>query len=157
MTIFQSGVNFNPQTLNRVSRIDFHMYYYKFESEDFEEQYAFELMHWRKFNREELDEMVKNAIKIYIENDYVITYDRPCHMDIGDMFFDNTLKETLVREFGFIKIDFESSVCYGGEAFFQDDFRHRNGVNFKEILRDVKVPKCESCIEDECRIENERF
>ena len=101
--------------------------------------------------------MVKKAIKIYIENYYVITYDLPCHMDIGDMFFDNTLKETLVREFGFTKIDFESRVCYGGEAFFRDDFRHRDGVNFKEILHDVKVPKCESCIEDECKIENERF
>jgi hypothetical protein len=46
------------------------MYYYKFESVDFEEQYAFELMHWKKFTSKELDEMVIKAIKTYVEEDY---------------------------------------------------------------------------------------
>ena len=39
------------------------MYYYKFESLDFEEQYAFELTHWKKFTSKDLDEMVIKAIK----------------------------------------------------------------------------------------------
>nr|WP_294999074.1 hypothetical protein [uncultured Methanobrevibacter sp.] len=133
------------------------MYYYKFESIDFEEQYAFELMHWRKFSREELDLMVKKAIRIFIEQDFKISYVIPCHLDIGNLFLDDSLMETLIREFGFTKIDFESKVSYGGEALFSDDFRHRDGVNFREIFRDVKVPKCDSCIEDECLIDNQRF
>ena len=133
------------------------MYYYKFESVDFEEQYAFELTHWKKFTSKELDEMVIKAIKTYIEEDYDTYLNFPCHLDIGDLFFDEILQDTLVKLFGFKKIDFESSVEYGGESLFSDDFRHRDGKNFKEILKDVKVPKCENCNESNCLIENERF
>ena len=42
------------------------MYYYKFESVDFEEQYSFELTHWKKFTSEELDEMV-NQLKLMLK------------------------------------------------------------------------------------------
>ena len=133
------------------------MYFYKFESIDFEAQYAFELKHVKKFTSEELDEMVKKAIKIYVERDYKDTFVFPCALDIGDLFFDDNLKDTLIREFGFKAIDFESKVEYGGENLFCDDFRHKRGVNFKEILSDVKVPKCEFCSETHCKIENERF
>ena len=41
------------------------MYYYKFESVDFEERYAFELTHWKKFTSKELDEMVMKAIIVF--------------------------------------------------------------------------------------------
>ncbi|MBR1610426.1 MAG: hypothetical protein IJ672_02910, partial [Methanobrevibacter sp.] len=111
------------------------MYYYKFESIDFEEQYAFELMHWKKFTSAELDEMVIKAIKTYIEEDYDAYLNFPCHLDIGDLFFDEILQNTLVKLFGFKKIDFESRVEYGGESLFSDDFRHRDRKNFKEILK----------------------
>lgn len=56
-----------------------------------------------------------------------------------------------------IKIDFESRVEYGGESLFSDDFRYRDRKNFKEIFKDVKVSKGESCNESNCLIENERF
>ena len=133
------------------------MYYYKFESVVFEEQYSFELTQWKKFTSEELDEMVIKSIKTYVEKDYDTYLNFPCHMDIGDLFFDESLQDTLVNMFGFKKIDFESSVEYGGESLLSDDFRHRDGKNFKEILKDVKVPECESCNERNCLIENERF
>lgn len=135
------------------------MYFYKFESIDFEEQYAFELKHAKKFSRDDLDTMVIRAIRIYVERDYDVSclYPFPCHMDMGDLFFNGALKDTLVREFGFLEIDYETSISYGAEAFFSDDFRHRDGVNFKEILKDVKVPKCISCCEEKCPVENERF
>ena len=133
------------------------MYYYKFVSIDFEEQYSFELTHWKKFTSKELDEMVIKAIKTYIEEDYDTYLNFPCHLDIGDLFFDEILQETLVKMFGFKKIDFESSVEYGGESLFSDDFRHRNRKNFKEILKDVKVPECKSCKDLNSLIENERF
>ena len=133
------------------------MYYYKFASIDFEEQYSFELTHWKKFTSKELDEMVIKAIKTYIEEDYDTYLNFPCHLDIGDLFFDEILQETLVKMFGFKKIDFESSVEYGGESLFSDDFRHRNRKNFKEILKDVKVPECKSCKDLNSLIENERF
>lgn len=133
------------------------MYYYKFESIDFEEQYAFELRHWRKFTSEELDEMVIEAIKEYVENDYDPYLSFPCNLDIGDLFFDEILQETLVKRFGFERIEYESRVEYGGEALFGDDFRHRDGKNFRKILKDVRVPKCDGCSKDECLIENERF
>jgi hypothetical protein len=133
------------------------MYNYKFESIDFEEQYAFELKHERKFTSEELDEMVIKAIKEYVENEYDNYLLFPCNLDIGNLFFDGSLQDVLVRLFGFERIDYESRVEYGGEALFGDDFRHRDGKNFKEILKDVKVPKCEKCSKDSCLIENERF
>ena len=133
------------------------MYYYKFESVDFEEQYAFELMHWKKFTSKELDEMVIKAIKTYVEEDYDTYLNFPCHLDIGVLFFDESLQNSLVKMFGFNKFDFESRVEYGGESLFSDDFRHRDRKKFKEILKDVKVPKCESCNEVNCLIENERF
>ena len=133
------------------------MYDYKFESVDFEEQYAFELTHWKKFTSRELDEMVIKAIKTYIEEDYDTYLNFPCHLDTGDLFFDEILQDTLVKLFGFKKIDFESSVEYGGESLFSDDFRHRDRKNFKEILKDVKVPECKSCKDVNCLIENERF
>ena len=133
------------------------MYYYKFESLDFEEQYAFELTHWKKFTSKDLDEMVIKAIKKYVEKDYDTYLNFPCYLDIGDLFFDETHQDTLVKMFGFKKIDFESKVEYGGGSLFSDDFRHRDRKNFKEILKDVKVPKCESCNESKCLIENERF
>ena len=133
------------------------MYDYKFESVDFEERYAFELTHWKKFTSKELDEMVIKAIKTYIGEDYDTYLNFPCHLDMGDLFFDEILQETLVKMFGFKKIDFESSVEYGGESLFSDDFRHRDRKNFKEIFKDVKVPECESCNEVNCLIENERF
>ena len=133
------------------------MYYYKFESIDFEEQYAFELTHWKKFTSDELDEMVIKAIKTYVEEDYDTYLNFPCHLDIGDLFFDESLQDTLVKLFGFKKSDFESRVEYGGESLFSDDFRHSDRKNFKEILKDVKVPECESCNEVNCLIENERF
>lgn len=133
------------------------MYYYKFESIDFEEQYAFELTHWKKFSQKELDEMVIEAIRIYIERDYKFDFVFPCYLDIGNLFFDDSLKKTLISDFGFEAIDFESSVSYAGEKLFNDDFRHRDDVNFKEILKDVRVPKCETCSESRCLIDNERF
>ena len=133
------------------------MYYYKFESIDFEEQYAFELTHWKKFSQKELDEMVIEAIKIYIERDYQFDFVFPCYLDIGNLFFDDSLKKTLISDFGFKAIDFENSVSYAGEKLFNDDFRHKNDVNFKEILKDVRVPKCETCGESRCLIDNERF
>ena len=86
------------------------MYYYKFESVDFEEQYAFELMHWKKFTSKELDEMVIKAIKTYVEEDYDTYLNFPCHLDIGVLFFDESLQNTLVKMFDFKKIDFESRV-----------------------------------------------
>ena len=76
--------------------------------------------------------MVIKAIKTYIEEDYDTYLNFPCHLDIGDLFFDEILQETLVKMFGFKKIDFESSVEYGGESLFRDDFRHRDRKNFKE-------------------------
>lgn len=101
--------------------------------------------------------MVIKAIKTYIGEDYDTYLNFPCHLDIGDLFFDEILQETLVKMFGFKKIDFESSVEYGGGSLFSDDFRHRDRKNFKEIFKDVKVPECESCNEVNCLIENERF
>lgn len=62
------------------------MYYYKFESVDFEEQSAFELTHWKKFNPKELDEMVIKAIRTYVEEDYDTYQNFPGHLDIGDLF-----------------------------------------------------------------------
>lgn len=79
------------------------MYYYKFESIDFEEQYAFELTHWKKFTSKELDEMVIKAIKAYIEEDYDSYLNFPCHLDIGDLFFDEILQDTLVKLLDLIK------------------------------------------------------
>lgn len=133
------------------------MYFYKFESIDFEEQYSFELTHSKKFTSKELDEMVIKAIKNYIQEDYNPYLNWPCDLDIGNLFFDEILQNALVKLFGFKKIDFESKVEYGGESLFSDDFRHKNRKNFKEILKDVKVPKCENCNKDACLIENERF
>lgn len=49
------------------------MYFYKFESIDFEEQYAFELTHTERFSQKDLDDMVIWAIKIYVENDYDVS------------------------------------------------------------------------------------
>ena len=115
------------------------MYYYKFESVDFEEQYSFELTHWKKFTSEELDEMVIKSIKTYVEKDYDTYLNFPCHLDIGDLFFVVSLQDTLVNRFGFKKIDFESSVEYGGESLLSDDFRHRDRKNFKEILKDIRT------------------
>lgn len=63
------------------------MYFYKFESLDYEEQYAFELTHWRKFSKEELDKMVIDSIKKFVENDYKVEFPSPCYLDIGDLFF----------------------------------------------------------------------
>ena len=63
------------------------MYYYKFESVDFEERYAFELTHWKKFTSKELDEMVMKAIKIYIEEDYDTYLNFPGHLDIKGFVF----------------------------------------------------------------------
>lgn len=108
------------------------MYYYKFESVDFEEQYSFELTQWKKFTSEELDEMVIKSIKTYVEKDYDTYLNFPCHLDIGDLFFDESLQDTLVNMFGFKKIDFESSVEYGGESLLSDDFRHRDGKILKK-------------------------
>ena len=34
------------------------MYFYKFLSIDYEEQYSLELTHWKKFTQEELNKMV---------------------------------------------------------------------------------------------------
>jgi hypothetical protein len=133
------------------------MYFYKFKSIDYEQQEAFELMHWKRFSSEELDEMVKQAIAVHIENGYETFPFSPCFFDIGDLFFDGSLQDTLVREFGFKRIDFESSVSYAGEPLFRDNSCRRGEVNFKEILRDVRVPECESCFKDECSIENQRF
>ena len=133
------------------------MYTYKFESMDFEEQYAFELTHWKKFSPEELDGIVNEAIRIYIERDYQHTFVFACCLDIGDLFADDSLKNTLISDFGFRPLDFEARVGYGGERLFCDDFRYRDGVNFKEILKDVRVPKCKTCSETKCRIDNARF
>lgn len=134
------------------------MYYYKFESIDFEEQYAFELTHDEKFTSEDLDNMVIKAIEKYIENDYDPDLPTlPCNLDMGDLFYDETLQNTLVEMFDFKKIEFESKIEYGGEALFADDFRHKTGKNFKEIFENVKVPKCTDCNENKCLIENERF
>lgn len=133
------------------------MYYYKFESIDFEEQYAFELTHWKKFSSQELDGMVMEAIKTYVQEDYTPFPFDPYYLSIGTLFFDGTLQDTLVRLFGFEKIDFESRIEYGGEALFRDDFRHRDGKNFRELLKDVKVPECGMCIREECLIDNKRF
>ena len=133
------------------------MYNYKFESIDYEEQYAFELMHRRKFTSAELDEMVLKAIKKYIEEKYNNYLLPPCYLNIGSLFLDESLENTLAEMFGFEKIQYESKVEYGGEALFKDDFRHKNGTNFKEMLKDVKVPKCNDCNSKKCLIENERF
>lgn len=133
------------------------MYFYKFESLDYEEQYAFELTHWRKFSKDELDKMVIDSIKKFVENDYKVEFSSPCYLDIGDLFFDNSLKNQLIKNFGFKAIDYENRVEYGGEALFGDDFRHKDRVNFKEILKDVKVPKCKVCYNEDCLIENQRF
>ena len=97
--------------------------------------------------------MVIKSIKTYVEKDYDTYLNFPCHLDIGDLFFDESLQDTLVDMFGFKKIDFESKVDYGGESLFSDDFRHNERKNFKEILKGVKVPKCESCNEKYCLIE----
>lgn len=76
---------------------------------------------------------------------------------LGIFFFDNSLKNQLIKNFGFKAIDYESRVEYGGESLFGDDFRHKDRVNFKEILKDVKVPECEVCYNEDCLIENQRF
>lgn len=59
------------------------------------------------------------------------------------MFFDEILQDTLVKMFGFKKIDFESSVEYGGESLFSDDFRHRDRKNYKENLKEIKLLELE--------------
>ena len=133
------------------------MYFYKFESVDFEEQYAFELKHWKKFTSKELDEMVIKAIKKYIEEDYDSFLSFPCHMNIGILFLEGTLQDMLVKMFGFKKIDFESGVEYGGESLFRDDFHYQKGKNFKEVLGNVRIPECVGCVASDCPIENERF
>ena len=133
------------------------MYFYKFESIDYEEQYSFELTHHEKFNSEELDEMVLKAIKTYIKEEYNPYLSSPCYLDIGDLFYDGSLQTTLIELFGFKEIKFECKVEYNGESLFNDDFRHKDGKNFKEILSDVDIPKCDICINDKCLIENKRF
>ncbi|MBE6503821.1 MAG: hypothetical protein E7Z76_06010 [Methanobrevibacter sp.] len=82
--------------------------------------------------------MVIKSIKTYVEKDYDTYLNFPCHLDIGDLFFDESLQDTLVDMFGFKKIDFESKVDYGGESLFSDDFRHKERKNFKEILKGLK-------------------
>ena len=134
------------------------MYFYKFLSIDYEEQYSLELTHWKKFTQEELNKMVLKSIKHYFENDYVETYYKTlCYIDIGDLFMDGTLKNQLIKNFGFKDINYETTVTYGGEALFGEDFRHRDGVNFKKLLSDVKLPKCKLCNKDKCLLENERI
>ena len=133
------------------------MYFYKFLSIDYEEQHSLELTHWKKFTQDELNKMILKSVKHYFENDYVETYKNPCYMDIGDLFYENIIKNQLIDNFGFKEINYENTITYGGEALFSDDFRHKDGVNFKKLLNNVKVPKCKECSKDKCLIENERI